>query len=79
LSMDSDQAHRRAEALFKKEQQIREGQEAMAEYEAKLDAMRKNTARLRALRLGRDAANKKIPSTDTKRAVETSGRDATGQ
>jgi hypothetical protein len=67
--MDSDQAHRRAEASFKKEQQVREGQKAMAEYEAKLDAMRKNTARLRALRLARDAANKKIPPTKTKRSV----------
>jgi hypothetical protein len=69
LSMDSGQAHRRAEALFKKEQQMREGQQAMAEYQAKLDAMRKNTARLRALRLARDAANKKMPPTNTKRAV----------
>jgi hypothetical protein len=67
--MDSGQAHRRAEALFKKEQQMREGQQAMAEYQAKLDAMRKNTARLRALRLARDAANKKMPPTNTKRAV----------
>jgi hypothetical protein len=59
--VDSDQVHRRAEALFKKEEQMREGQKAMAEYEAKLDAMRKNTARLRALRLARDAANKEMP------------------
>jgi len=57
--MDSDQAHRRAEALFKKEQQVCEGQQVMAEYQAKLDAMREKTARLRALRLARDAANKK--------------------
>jgi len=34
--MDSDQARHRAEALFKKEQQAREGQQAMAEYQAKL-------------------------------------------
>jgi hypothetical protein len=61
LSTDSDQAHRRAEALFKKEQQGREGQRAMAEYEAKLEVMREKTARLRALRLTRDAANKKTP------------------
>jgi hypothetical protein len=58
LSTDSDQAHRRAEALFKKEQQGREGQQ---EYEAKLGVMREKTARLRALRLARDAANKKTP------------------
>ena len=60
MSMDSDQARHRAEALFKKEQQVREGQQAMAEYQAKLDAMRDKTARLRTLRLARDAANKKI-------------------
>jgi hypothetical protein len=58
--MDSDQAHRRAEAHFKKEQHAREGQQAMAEYQAKLDAMREKTARLRALRLARDYASKKI-------------------
>ena len=60
MSMDSDQARHRAEELFKKEQQVREGQQAMAEYQAKLDAMRDQTARLRALRLARDAADKKI-------------------
>ena len=60
MSVDSDQARHRAEALFKKEQQVRDGQQAMAEYQAKLDAMRDKTARLRALRLARDAANKKI-------------------
>jgi hypothetical protein len=59
--MDSDLAHRRAEALFKKQEQARECQEAMTEYQAKLDAMRKNTERLRGLRLARDAANKKMP------------------
>jgi hypothetical protein len=57
--MHSDEAHRRAEASFKKECQVREGQQAMAEYQAKVDAMREKTARLRALRLARDVANKK--------------------
>jgi hypothetical protein len=60
--MDSDLAHRRAEALFKKQEQAREGREAMTEYQAKLDAMREKTARLRALRLARDAADKRMPS-----------------
>jgi len=55
--MNSDQAHRRAEALFKKEQQLREGQQAMADYQNELRAMREKTARLRALRLAREAAN----------------------
>jgi hypothetical protein len=69
LSMNSDQVLRRAEALFKKEQQVREGQQAMAEYQAKLDAMREKTAQLRALRLARDAAHKKVASTNTKGVV----------
>src|SRR5262249_2754655 len=54
--MHSNEALRRAQALFRKEQQAREGQQAMAEYQAKLDAMREKTARLRELRLARDAA-----------------------
>jgi hypothetical protein len=62
LSMHSDEAHRRAEAIFKKQQQVREGQQAMAEYQAQVDAMREKTARLRALRLARDAANKQPAS-----------------
>jgi hypothetical protein len=41
----------------------------MAEYEAKLDAMRERTTRLRALRLARDAANKKTPPACTKGAA----------
>ena len=61
MSTNLDEAHRRAEALFKKEQRLREGEQAMAEYQAELLAMREKTARLRALRLARDAANKKTP------------------
>ena len=64
--MNSDEAHRRAEALFKKEQQSREGQQAMAEYQAELRAMREKTARLRALRLARDPANQKTPPANRK-------------
>jgi hypothetical protein len=58
--MDTDETHRRAEALFKKEQQLRGGQ-AMTEYQAELQATRDKTARLRALRLARDAANAPSP------------------
>jgi hypothetical protein len=46
-------AQARAEALFKKEA---EGPKAMAEYEATQQTIREKTARLRALRLARDAA-----------------------
>jgi hypothetical protein len=65
--MHSDEGLRRAQALFRKEQQAREGQQAMTEYQAKLDAMREKTARLRALRLARDAA--KRPAASTKGAA----------
>ena len=49
-------AHDRAEALFKrKEVQLVEGQKAWAEYKEQERALRENTARLRAIRLARDA------------------------
>ena len=43
----------RAEALFEKDEQMREGEKAMAEYKAAQQAIREKTARLRALRLAR--------------------------
>ena len=49
----------RAEALFKKGEQMREGEKAMAEYKAAREAEHAKTARLKALRLARDAAGKK--------------------
>ncbi len=55
--MNSHQPQDRAEALFKKKQErLREGQQAMAEYQADRRAVGEKTARLRALRLARDAA-----------------------
>jgi multidrug efflux pump subunit AcrA (membrane-fusion protein) len=63
----STDAHRRAEALFKKEQQSHEAQQAMTEYEAELQAMREKTARLRALRLARDAVNQKMRTAPIRR------------
>ena len=57
MSMNSHQPQDRAEALFKKKQErLREGQQAMAEYQADRRAEGEKTARLRALRLARDAA-----------------------
>ena len=70
--MNTDEAHRRAEALFKKEQQSHEAQKAMTEYEAELLTMREKTARLRALRLARDAVNQK--NADRALIVETLAR-----
>jgi hypothetical protein len=58
---DPDLARARAETLFKKkekhEKQRAEGEKAMADYIAEKHAMREKTARLRALRLARDAAS----------------------
>jgi hypothetical protein len=56
--MNPDPARARAEALFKKEEQRREGEQAMAEYQAERQATLEKTARLRALRLAREAAVK---------------------
>lgn len=53
-----EEAEARAQASFKrKEDQKREGKLAMAEYEAAGHAMREKTAKLRALRLAKEAAD----------------------
>ncbi len=53
--MNSDQARQRAEENFKREEQGRDGRKAMSEYEARTVAIREKTARLRALRLAKEA------------------------
>ena len=60
-------ADRGSTALKKKEERLREGQEAMAEYLADKDAMRERTAKLRALRLARDAANRQASIAPAKK------------
>lgn len=50
------EAQDRAEASFKKEQRARDGAKAMAEYTAAGIAAREKTARLKALRLAKQAA-----------------------
>ena len=67
--MTVEETRRRAETLFKKEQQLREAEKAMAEYRAELQATREKTARLRALRLAREAANPKTPRGKQKGAA----------
>ena len=57
--VESEHARIRAEAAFKRKEEARaEGLKAREEYEAGQRAMREKTARLRALRLARDQANK---------------------
>jgi hypothetical protein len=59
----------RAEAAFKKKQEARvEGERAMAEYKARQQAVRERTAKLRALRLMRDEAGKKMIASAKKRS-----------
>jgi hypothetical protein len=55
FAQNRDAYQRRADALFKKEEQQREGQKAMAEYVKERQAELEKTARLRALRLAREA------------------------
>ena len=58
MANDIQEARNRAEANFKqqvKEQRAKEGAKAMAEYEAGVIATREKTARLRALRLAKEA------------------------
>jgi hypothetical protein len=66
--MKSNQALDRAEAFFKKkEERSQERQGAMAECEADRHAVREKTARLRSLRLARDAANNRMPILPAKK------------
>jgi len=61
--MNSEQARQQAEAAFKRKEQARvEGKKAMWDYEAKEQAMREKSERLRALRLARDDAARKLPT-----------------
>jgi hypothetical protein len=59
---DPERAKARAESMFKKENQRREGEKAMAEYLAEREAVRRKTERLRALRLARDAGQRSAPA-----------------
>jgi hypothetical protein len=68
-----DRNHDRAEALFRrKEQQRRDGELAMSEYEAERRAMQEKTVRLRALRLARDAGLTPTTATTSKRSARAS-------
>jgi hypothetical protein len=58
LSKNSKGVMDRAEASFKKEERAREGAKAMRDYEAEGRAVRDKTARLKSLRLAKEAAEK---------------------
>jgi len=56
LTTGSDEARARAEASFKKKERAKDGAHAMTEYQA--NSRSEKTARLRALRLAKEAAVK---------------------
>ena len=66
---------KRAEARFKQAERALDGQKAMTEYEAQVLAIREKTARLRALRLAKEAqAQNEEPAPKTKvRALKNRG------
>lgn len=62
MADDADDARQRAEAKLQKAQAVaREREEARAAYEAKAQANRANIARLKALRLEKQAADEEAP------------------
>jgi hypothetical protein len=53
--VNSEQARQQAEKRFKQEERARDGRKAMIEYEAQAVATREKAARLKALRLAKEA------------------------
>ena len=64
MEVNLDRVQKRVEALFKKEERAREGAEAMSEYKADVCAVREKTARLRALRLAKEAGDNEAKLTN---------------
>ena len=63
LELNSNQTDKRAETRFKKEERARDAAKAIMEYEVHARAVREKTARLRALRLAKEAAEKEAKLT----------------
>ena len=59
MSTDTSAARTRAEANFRKEERAKDGAKAMMEYQAQNAALREKTAKLRALRLAKEAEEAK--------------------
>lgn len=66
-----------AQAQFAKLQKANDARQAMSDYEAAAAAVRANTARLRALRLARDAAQAAAPPPKKKAAGKGKKAEAT--
>ncbi len=56
----SSEARARAEASFRKEERAKDGAKAMMEYQANSRVIREKTAKLKALRLAKEAAEKEV-------------------
>lgn len=56
----SSEARARAEASFRKEERAKDGAKAMMEYQAHSRIVREKMAKLRALRLAKEAAEKEV-------------------
>ena len=59
----SSEARSRADASFKKEERAKDGAKAMMEYVANSKMVREKTERLKALRLAKEAGDKKVEAT----------------
>ena len=65
---DDAKERKRADAQFKKSERVTEGAQAMSEYNAERVAERAKTARLKEVRLAKEAADKKA---ETKQVTKT--------
>ena len=59
MATEPNEGRARAEASFRKEERAKEGAKAMMEYQANSRKIREKTERLKALRLAKEAADKK--------------------
>jgi hypothetical protein len=74
---NSETARHRAEASFKKKElQVRQGAEAVADYEAAGHAVEKKTARLKALRLANEAGGRQAAAAKKSRRPADSDKNA---
>jgi len=60
FTVNSDRARQRAEKIFKKEERAQDARKAMTEYECQAFAIREKTARLKELRLAKEAQARSV-------------------
>jgi hypothetical protein len=74
--LSSDEARQRAEKSFKQEERALDGRKAMTEYETQVLAIREKTARLKALRLAKEAQvqNEEPPPKTKVRPLKNRGK-----